>query len=80
MDSTITALTIALPAPTSGNFNQSILYFEIGSTLPTGISLSAGATIFGTITLASNTKWKLVYDQIKTGSSTYVKTLNFSKV
>lgn len=80
MDSTITALTIALPAPTSGNFNQSILYFEIGSTLPTGILLSAGATIFGTITLASNTKWKLVYDQIRTGPSTYVKTLNFSKV
>lgn len=80
LDSTITGLTVSLPTPVAGAFNQSVLYFEIGSTLPTGVSLSAGGVIFGTITLTSNTKWKLVYDQVRTGASTYVKTVNFSKV
>lgn len=80
LDNTITGLTIALPTPKAGEFNQSVLYFEIGATLPTNVLVSAGATVFGTITLASNTKWKLVYDQVRTGVSTYTKTLNFSKV
>jgi hypothetical protein len=71
-------ITIALPQPTAG-FNQSVLYFETGDTLPT-INQPAGVVVFGSFILASQSKFKLVYDRIHVGAGVYRPTLNFDKI
>jgi hypothetical protein len=71
-------ITIALPQPTAG-FNQSVLYFETGDTLPI-INQPAGLVVFGSFILASQSKFKLVYDRIHVGAGVYRPTLNFDKI
>lgn len=74
------AITITLPTPKAGEFNQSILFFEIGASLPTNLSLVAGCTPFGSVdALTVNTKMQIIYSQIKVGAG-YTKILTFSKV
>lgn len=72
-------ITFTLPTPVAGAFNQSVVYFEVGATLPTIIQ-PANTLIFGTLILNSNTKYKLQYDQIRMSATTWQRTLNFSKV
>lgn len=71
-------LTIALPQPTAG-FNQSVLYFETGDTIPT-INQPANTVVFGSFILSSLTRFKLVYDRIHIGAGVYRTTLNFDKI
>lgn len=72
-------VTFALPTPVAGAFNQSVVYFEVGATLPT-IVQPANTLIFGTLILNSDTKYKLQYDQIRMSATTWKRTLNFSRV
>ena len=71
-------ITLALPTPTTG-FNQSILYFETGLTIPT-INHPANTNVFGSFILASGTKFRLIYDQINMGGGTYRRLLTYDKI
>ena len=68
---TSNVFTVALPTPVSGKVNESVLIFKIGATLPT-ITQPSGIVWRGsTPTLAINTSWTIVYEQINTTGSTY---------
>lgn len=68
---TSNVFTVALPTPVSGKVNESVLIFKIGATLPT-ITQPSGIVWRGsTPTLAINTNWTIVYEQINTTGSTY---------
>ena len=63
--------TVALPTPVSEKINESILIFKIGATLPT-ITQPSGIVWRGaTPTLAINTNWTIVYEQVNTTGTTY---------
>lgn len=63
--------TVALPTPTAGQVNESILIFKIGASLPT-ITQPTGIVWRGaTPTLAINTNWTIVYEQVNTTGTTY---------
>ena len=73
-------ITIALPPPDSQAFNQCVVYLKIGTgqmptvTLPTVNEYLGGAIIFST-----GTTFKIVFDRIKTGTSTYTTTMSWAK-
>jgi len=63
--------TVALPTPTAGQVNESILIFKIGASLPT-ITQPTGIIWRGaTPTLAISTNWTIVYEQVNTTGTTY---------
>ena len=65
------AFTVALTPPTAGQVNESILIFKVGATLPT-ITQPSGIVWRGsTPTLAINTNWTIVYEQVNTTGTTY---------
>ena len=74
LDGALTAsnvFTVALPTPVSGKVNESVLIFKIGATLPT-ITQPSGIVWRGsTPTLAINTNWTIVYEQVNTTGTTY---------
>ena len=68
---TSNVFTVALPTPVSGKVNESVLIFKIGATLPT-ITQPSGIVWRGsTPTLAVNTNWTIVYEQVNTTGTTY---------
>ena len=68
---TSNVFTVALPTPVSGKVNESVLIFKIGATLPT-ITQPSGIVWRGsTPTLAINTNWTIVYEQVNTTGTTY---------
>ena len=68
---TSNVFTVALPTPVSGKVNESILIFKIGATSPT-ITQPTGIVWRGaTPTLAINTNWTIVYEQVNTTGSTF---------
>ena len=65
------SFTIALSSPISGQINESILIFKIGTNLPT-ITQPTGIVWRGIApTLVINTTWTITYEQVQTGISTY---------
>ena len=66
------SFAIALPTAISdGKINESVFIFKIGATLPT-ITQPSGIVWRGsTPTLAINTNWTIVYEQVNTTGTTY---------
>lgn len=63
--------TVALPTPTAGQVNESILIFKIGASLPT-ITQPTGIVWRGaTPTLVVNTNWTIAYEQVNTTGTTF---------
>ena len=63
--------TVAMPAVVQDKVNESILIFKIGESLP-NITQPSGIVWRGsTPTLAINTNWTIVYEQVNTTGSTF---------
>ena len=63
--------TVAMPAVVPGKVNESILILKVGASLPT-IAQPSGIVWRGAIpTLAINTNWTIVYEQVNTTGFTY---------
>lgn len=80
LDSTVTGLTVSFPTPVAGSLNQSILYFKIGASLPTGLSLLDGFTPLSTPIFSTNSTWQFIYTQVRVGTSTWNKLVAFTKL
>jgi hypothetical protein len=65
------SFTVALPTPISGEVAESILIFKIGATLPTITQPTSIVWRGATPTLAINSSWTIVYEQVNTTGSTY---------
>lgn len=72
-------ITFTLPTPIAGEFNQSVIYFKIGATIPT-INHPANTLILGTFIPSSFSTVILTYDQIRTAASTWQRVLSVKKV
>ena len=72
-------ITFTLPTPIAGEFNQSVIYFKIGATIPT-INHPANTLILGTFVPNSFSTVILTYDQIRTAASTWQRVLSVKKV
>ena len=72
-------ITFTLPTPIAGEFNQSVIYFKIGATIPT-INHPANTLILGTFVPNSFSTVIFTYDQIRTAASTWQRVLSVKKV
>lgn len=72
-------ITFTLPTPIAGEFNQSVIYFKIGATLPT-INHPSNTLILGTFVPNSFSTVMFTYDQVRTAASTWQRVLSVKKV
>ena len=73
-------ITIALPPPDSQAFNQYVVYLKIGiGQMPTVILPTVNECLGGAIIFSTGTTFKMVFDRIKTGTSTYTTTMSWAK-